>query len=261
MSRARGQRGYRTMSSRSRRRTGRCVRLPAAFGPPRGAPAAGAEGFSLVEMLVATFVTVLVAGALYTGLTSTQTFYENYASSMDRRQAARLTLDRMADELRLAGYDVGTAGEVLTAADDQVVQFVGDIDDGDPAGPCDATYEDAAGGGAERVKYEVDAVKGQLIRSVDCWTGAAWVEDVQTATILSGLDTKTAVFTYYDLTGTQIPLGGGTLDADARGDVRSVRILLSVLDDTRQVVGDQEYVTLQLETRVRLYNLESRDDR
>ena len=109
------------------------------------------RGFSLVEALVSTLVMGLAMAGLFSAFDSTGTFYEKYSSSSDMRQQARVGIDLISTELRTAGYDMGDLDEPLGAATDTSVQFVGDIDDGEDRGACDASYEDAANGRAQRI--------------------------------------------------------------------------------------------------------------
>ena len=79
---------------------------------------AGEAGFSLVELLVVLAVLGLVmAGAL--GLLDAGTrSYALGAARTEAQQAARIALERMARELRQAGYDpTGAAGPAIIAAE------------------------------------------------------------------------------------------------------------------------------------------------
>jgi type IV pilus assembly protein PilW len=212
-------------------------------------------GFSLVELLVAMLVTTMVVGGLYTMFDSAQTFSESYADSAALRQQARVGLDMLATELRSAGYDLGNLDEPLTVASDTSVQFVGDIDAGDTAEPCGASFENASGGGAERVTYTMAADTGELTRTVDCYDGTGWTTGAQTSVLAEDLDVNSVVFRYFDGEGNQLPSNsGGTLSESEREEVAMIEIIFDMIDGETQLVG-QSNVDLNLSTRVRLHNV------
>ncbi len=215
-----------------------------------------AAGYSLIEVMVASLIMTMILGGLFGALDSTQTFYENYADNSDMRQNARVAIDTMATELRYAGYDIGDLTEALSQADDTTIQFVADIDDGAASGPCDASQESTTNGGAERITYSLNTGTGELTRTVDCYDGSAWIVNVHSSVVLDNFDTSSIVFAYYDFTGTRIPLGGGTLDADGRSDVRSVEIIFGLVDETESQLIGETNTNLQLRTTVRLHNQE-----
>ncbi len=213
-------------------------------------------GFSLVELLVATLVLGLAMAGLYSAFDSTETFYENYSASSDMRQQARVGLDLVSTELRSAGYDIGDLTEPIAIATDTSVQFVADIDDGASSGPCDATYESATNGGAERITYALDTTTGDLLRTIDCYNGSAWTTGVESSTVVESLAVGDAVFRFYDDNGAQLPSSsGGTLSASDRDNVVSVEIIFSLIDtDQKQLVGESN-TNLFVSTRVRLHNV------
>ena len=214
------------------------------------------QGFSLVEMLVSTLVLGLAMAGLYSAFDSTETFYENYSDSSDMRQQARVGIDMVTTELRSAGYGMGNLDEPLAEATDTSVQFVADIDDGDASGACDASYEDATNGGAERIRYALDTNTGDLTRTIDCYNGSAWTAGVETSTIVPSLDVSGTIFRFYDEDGNQLPSSsGGTLSTSDRADVVSVEIRFDLIDTSEtQFVGEAN-TNLFLSTRVRLHNV------
>lgn len=218
------------------------------------------RGFSLTEVLVASLVMLLVMGALYTGLEQAEVFYESYESSMTLRQQARVSMATMAGELRAAGYEMGDAGDALSIADGNHLQFVGDIDNGSEDGPCGAAFEGASGGGAERVTYSIDD-DNNLIRTIDCFDGGGWTTGVEVATVLRGLQPGLSLFAYRDVSGTVLPLDSGALSEALRGDVRSIEITL-VMQNTDQNVGAGNDIPewFRISQHVRLTNLENLDD-
>lgn len=218
------------------------------------------HGYSLTEVMVATLVMMLVMGALYASLDQAEVFYESYDSSITLRQESRVAMGLMSGELRAAGYDLGNVSEALSIAGGSQVQFSGDIDDGDTDSPCDASFENAAGGGAERVTYAVDDANN-LVRSIDCFNGSSWTTGVDVSTILTGLQPGLQLFEYRDVSGMLLPLAGGLLPAGLRSDVRSIEISL-VLQDADQTVSvrNDGPEWFRLVQHVRLNNLESLGD-
>ncbi len=219
-------------------------------------PLRSERGFSLVEMQVSMVVMGLAMAGLFSAFDSTGTFYENYSASSDMRQQARVGIDIVSTELRAAGYDMGDLDEPLGMATDTSVQFVADIDDGSDSGACDASYENATNGGAERVTYALDTNSGELVRTIDCYNGAAWTTGVETSVITQFLDVTSAVFRYYDASGGQLPSSsGGTLSASDRAAVVSVEIIFDLIDTSKtQLVGETN-TNLFMSTRVRLHNI------
>jgi len=214
------------------------------------------EGFSLVEMLVATTILGLATAGLFAAFDSSETFYENYSAASDMRQQARVGLDMVSTDMRSAGYDIGDVDEALGLATDTSVQFVADVDDGDAGGVCDASFENATNGGAERVTYALDSSSGDLVRTVDCYDGSAWTSGMQSSTVAQLLDTNGPVFRYYDASGDQLPSSsGGTLSSSERAQVVSVEIIFDLINtDEIQFVGESN-TNLFLSTRVRLHNV------
>ena len=100
------------------------------------------SGFSLAELLVATAVAGLVMAALLGLVQAGVGGYRWGSARIEAQQSARIALERMARELREAGYDPTGAGlaAVVTAEPTRVV-FQRDLD-GD--GVLDPTREQVA---------------------------------------------------------------------------------------------------------------------
>jgi len=212
----------------------------------------GAEvGYSLIELLVAMTVSLAVVGGLYSVLFESQATYESQQAQSALRQQARVAMGHMSDELRMAGYDQGSAPERLTIAAASEIGLVADIDAGDPGPPCNNANETAVGGGAERVRYRVQGT--DLLRSLDCWNGGAWNNEYADLVVARGVQSAAPLFRYFDEDGNQLVPGGGTLNAADRDLVRVVEIRLSLTDPDNQVLGDAN-VDFELRGSVRLRN-------
>ena len=96
-------------------------------------------GFSLIDLLVATAAMGLVMASLLAILRSGTTTYRWGAARVEAQQSARAALERMATELRGAGYDPTSAGIApIVTAEPARVAFQWDLD-GD--GAVDPTRE------------------------------------------------------------------------------------------------------------------------
>lgn len=191
-----------------------------------------AEGFTLVELLVALVVAVLVAAAASTAFQLGTRTLLAAAAQTEAQQNARWALERMISEIRGAGYDptgrppaytfdpiVGATPTSLTIQSD----FNGN---GilDPPGACDPTAV------TERVAYRLSGT--QLLRATDPPANAC--ESV----VVSGV---TALrFTY--------------LDADGNPAATPAAIRTVVVTVTVRAEGAQGPGTVAMTDRVRLRN-------
>lgn len=213
---------------------------------------AAERGYSLLELLVAMTVSLAVVGGLYTVLFESQATYEAQQDQSELRQAARVAMDQIADELRMAGYDLGSAPERLEIAATDDIALIADIDDGDPAAPCDNAAETGVGGGAERVRYRL--VGTDLTRTLDCWDGGAWSNEYTDVVVAVDVQSARPIFRYFDEDGNELLPGGGSLNAANRDLVRVIEIQLDLTGTDNQVLGDVN-VDFELHTSVRLRNV------
>ena len=109
-----------------------------------------ATGASLIDLMVATLLGSLLLASVYTVLFQTQATIESQQEMVELRQQARVAVNQMTIELRMAGYDLGNLTESFVQADTDQIVFVADIDAGSVEIPCGAAFEGAADGGAER---------------------------------------------------------------------------------------------------------------
>ena len=139
----------------------------------------------------------------------------------------------------------------MTAERERLV-FAADIDAGSAETPCDATFEDAAGGGAERIDYRI--VEGWLVRTVDCWNGTAWTNAYTNQRLAQNLISDEPLFQYLDGAGNVLPSGSpGGLTAAQREQVRSIIITLLLENPDTQALGE-ENVRYRLQTRLGVRN-------
>jgi len=217
----------------------------------RSRQAVAEAGYSLIELLVTTAISVTMVGGLCSVLFESQATYEAQQDLSALRQQARVAMDHMSDELRMAGYDQGSAPERLTIAGASDIALVADIDDGDPGPPCNNANETAAGGGAERIRYRIQGT--DLLRSLDCWDGGGWNNEYANVVVARDVQSAAPLFLYFDEDGNQLDPGGGALNAADRDRVRFVEIRLSLTDPDTQALGDPN-VDFELLGSVRLRN-------
>lgn len=210
------------------------------------------RGFSLLEMTIAMALLGILMGGAMGMLFRTQVTYEIQQSEADIRQQARVALDLISTELRLAGYRIDNLTEVIDAAGDNRLRFVGDIDDSNAGPPCGAAYEDATDGGAERVTYEL--ASGELRRSVECWDGSSWTAEIDAQLLADNLTGDQSLFTYFDENGSVIG-GSGELTAAQRVAVRVVAVDLDLLDPEEPIEVGADHTSFRISGRIRLPNV------
>ena len=195
------------------------------------------RGYTLLEFLLFTTIFAIVMTAIYLMYSTQHTTFTSGKNQIDVHQHARTALERMAMDIRMAGYDpsgviplqtgccagagIAQAMQLIGAAD---IQFIADVE---------------GSGTAQRVRYRV--VSGQIKREIQTWNaggGGSW-----NAAASSDLADKvnSLSFTYIDgsdgITGTL-------------ADVRRVTIQVIL-----QGTGGESTVAYQLDTDVRLRNL------
>ncbi len=93
----------------------------------------GQAGYTLVELMVAVALTGIVTVAIYKSYISVSTGYDVQDQLVEVQQNARVAMDRMVREIRMAGYDpleAGTAGIDASATSQQIVFSLYDDDAG-----------------------------------------------------------------------------------------------------------------------------------
>ena len=153
-------------------------------------------GSSLLDLLVATAAMGLVMAGLLTILRSGTTTYRWGAARVEAQQSARAALERMAKELRDAGYDPTSAGIApIVVAEPARVAFQWDLDgDGvvDPTRervtfvlrPGESILRRDAGGGAQPI---INGVKRFVLTYFDA-AGLATTDPDAVASICIEID-------------------------------------------------------------------------
>lgn len=196
----------------------------------------GLAGFSLVETLLAATISVVVLLGLYLVYEVNQATFIRGEQQADLQQNARIGMDRLVRELRLAGSDPSgtlTGGPPISGKKARCA--------GDPPDPpraienaevrCVRFYADVEPEGplaTERVEYSYDGAGRQLRRRV--WTHLGTSAGAQPLAERVGAVT----FAYYDGAGACLggacatppdPVPAGSLDS-----IRRISVVLSTQD-------------------------------
>lgn len=217
-------------------------------------PQAGADmaGYTMLELLVSLLIVTLLLAGLYSVLFQTQTSFEAQQIAMNLRQEARIVMNGLTMELRMAGFDVGNLPESITNARTGRLTFVADIDGGSPEPPCDAAIETAVAGGAERLTYRLRGT--DLLRSVDCWNGKAWSRDSTDLPVARNVLSNRPLFRYFDDADNELLPGVTGLTAAQRAAVHSIAIAVELEDPT--VIPGKPIATFSVRSRVTLRNID-----
>lgn len=204
----------------------------------------GEEGFSLVETLVAVVISSIVLLGLYLIYDVNQATFIRGEQQTDLQQNARIGMDRLVRELRMAGNDpsgaLTVAGTPILTAEITEVVFVADID---------------SDGTTEKVGYTCREGGGTLCTSQDpaeirretcnwdaiatAWVGCTGYRELATrATALT--------FAFYDGGGNLLPtpVPVGSLDA-----IRRITVAITTADNVTGTVPQP--FTLRAEIRPR----------
>lgn len=199
------------------------------------------RGFTLVEILVASAIFVVIFLAVYLVYETNQITFAKGERDVDIQQNARVAMDRIVRELRMAGFDpqvptiipnpCATPIQLATPAS---ITFIADVD---------------SDGTTERVEYTHDPDPPGVRREqwpslagADCegdWSASAGAQPLVDKVV-------SLTFTYYDNSGTQIP----DADLTARlGEIRRITIAITT-SDILPSEGTRSY-TLTSEVRPR----------
>jgi prepilin-type N-terminal cleavage/methylation domain-containing protein len=217
-------------------------------------PMQGRGGFTLVELLVALGLSGVVLAILvgfFSSMTRTSTVQNAVASA---QQVARVGLDFIVQEIRLAGLDplksAGAGIEEITAAGDKL-RFTLDRCDRPIGGGQSCTTPEPDGDvedASERITFVVDAGRRELrhclYEGTDSESCQALIDEVVPNP--PGPDgTPIPLFTFLNDAGARVTQN------DQRADIRTVVVTLTV----REPAGPRGTVERTYASRVRLRNL------
>jgi len=89
--------------------------------------AADLRGFTLIEILIALSTFLIVLFAVYTSFESSQATYAAGEQRADIQQSARIAMEMMSADLRLAGYGFPTGAGAITVASPTDISFWADL--------------------------------------------------------------------------------------------------------------------------------------
>ncbi len=214
-------------------------------------PRKGAGGFSLLEVLITTALFSVVMAGVYVLYTTMQDTYTRGEMKSDLHQNARVGLDRLVQELRMAGYDPDNAlRDVATqkyneirAAGDNCLSFV--------------TYRKHSGTEKTvRVTYSLSGTA--LRRQEDDWIPASGAFGSSSPQPLAN-SVSQLTFTYYDAFNRILTPTGGVagvcpapvLDASQATQVRRVGITFRTLDSRPRILPESYTLTSHVYLRNR----------
>ena len=164
-------------------------------------------GFSLAELLVASFVASVVLTSLVGFAAAQGRFFRRAQEQLTANQTLRLVLDVISRDLRQAGFDAqGTAVEPVLAASSMALVLQ---QDGDGDGLVDT-------GSREIITYAFRPEAGTLSRVVGR----------QSMPLATGLPADGFRLSYMDSAGAALDPDTSGLDATDRAAVRRVRVEL-----------------------------------
>ena len=167
------------------------------------------RGFTLAEALIASALGSLVLIGLYLMYETNQVTFTKGERQTDIQQNARIGLDRIVRELRLAGSDPSSiigGGTAILVAEASRVQFYADVD---------------SNSSTDRVEYSFDAA-AQTIRR-EFWSGNGASGGAQPL----ALAVTALTFAYYDGANNLLPspIAPGSL-----GSIRRVSVTVTTAD-------------------------------
>ncbi len=192
---------------------------------PRRSPGGWTRGVSIIEALLASLMLALLAIPIFATLEGGTRIFARGDTASGLHQDLRATMDRMARELRMAGYDPSATGspaafEVAGAA---TIRFIADAD---------------ADGTTDRIEYSYDAAARTVTRQFWRWNGADWGAGSGLLVVARNVDSLSLA--YFDATD-GAPAG--------LGDIRRVTISLA---GSQMVAGQGlERYTVSSEARAR----------
>ena len=187
------------------------------------------RGFTLAEAIIAAALSSFILLGLYLMYETNQVSFTKGERQTDLQQNARIALDRIVRELRLAGSDpsgiLAGGGTAILVAEASRVQFYADVDSNSTT---------------DRIEYSFDAA-AQLIRR-QFWSGnGASAGTEQLAQAVTAL-----AFAYFDGSNNLLP---SPVLAGNLGSIRRVSVTVTTTDT---VTGQlQQPFTVQADVRPR----------
>ncbi len=190
------------------------------------------QGFTLLEILIASAVFTIVLFAIYGMFVTNQTTYDRGVNKVEIQQNARVAMEAIAREIRMAGYDPSdainllpsTAIEIANAND---IRFIADVT-GDAV--------------SDQVRHWLAG--NQVMRDISSWNAGTGTWDPPGSGELAA-SVSTLTFQYFDANdvGIPAPVAVGSLT-----DIRRITIGITAQGTA---AGIQETFPLTIDVRVR----------
>ncbi len=191
------------------------------------------KGFTLVEVLIAIAITGVVLGAIYSVFFSANQTYFTQDSVADTQQRARIGLDFMVRDIRMAGLDpMFTYSVGIEEATATKIRFTADKN-------MDGVIQNV---NRERLTYEYDGNKLCLYEGVDLGTPPPPAAE----TLIDNVSSLS--FIYRDVDGVAIAL---PVSASNLADIRTVDISITCQGKDYK----RQNITRTLQTRISCRNL------
>ena len=214
----------------------------------------GQDGFTLVELMVAMSIFLLILVGIFQVFDPSRNAYQVSERKLGVQQNARVAMDRMARQIRMAGYfpenidndNTNDLSNSIQVATESAISVAGDLDN---TGASSAYTFCLDGAGLRRVQGAIGAAA-----SYTCANGQLMAESV---TALS--------FAYFDSANNPVPnppTGPYSLDAQGLGAApnfasvaqRSIVRRIVIMVTARENVPGQPAQTYTLTSDVRLRN-------
>ena len=209
-------------------------------GSPSWCPSLSDKGFTIIELLIALFITGVVATAVYTVYTNFFRQSTIQEMTLEAQQNARVAINMMERELMNAGYDAGTA-DVISEATANSVEFRYTDPELDPnltttpGKLLKVKYWRLSSGGVQYLVKKTDNLSDSTVGS--------------TVQVIPDVDSLT--FTYYNLNGAVLTSTATQLEMNA---IRFISIRL-VTETSEVMPGTTVKKTYEMETHIRLRNI------
>ena len=165
------------------------------------------RGFTLVELMVAMFLSTIVSYAVYRSYVAYCVSLDTHDQTLEMQQNLRISMNDMIHDIRMAGYDpLNSSGAGFLTANATEIEFNMDLaEDGDPATDTTVKYE------FDNSNDEVDQDSISLIQNVShlsfvyldtdrtvLATPVASLADIRTVQICLVVQTGKEDFSYTD---------------------------------------------------------------
>lgn len=192
------------------------------------------NGFTLVEVLIASAILALVMVGALTLVASNHDAYRRGMTIAETQQHARVALQKMDRELRMAGYDLSGVLETLTSP-----TSIQSAEQGDLSFVADVTGD----GVLDQVTYRLSGT--DLVRDIASWNGSSFSSSGSGE--LAG-NVSLLVFSYFDDT---TPTNNAISAPVASGELADIRRVTISLVTSEQMAGTHRDFPMVTDVKLR----------